>query len=64
MLNWIHFQDYNINTYGSFLLVMLHVGVCCAVVSVPCSLVPGGPLGCRVFNVLSLYQMCPGLYQN
>ena len=24
---------------GSFLLVMLHVGVCCAVVSVPCSLV-------------------------
>ena len=23
---------------GSFLLVMLHVGVCCAVVSVPCSL--------------------------
>ena len=24
---------------GSFLLVMLHVGVCCAVVYVPCSLV-------------------------
>ena len=24
---------------GSFLLVMLHVGVCCDVVSVPCSLV-------------------------
>ena len=24
---------------GSFLLVMRHVGVCCAVVSVPCSLV-------------------------
>ena len=24
---------------GRFLLVMLHVGVCCAVVSVPCSLV-------------------------
>ena len=24
---------------GSFLLVMLHIGVCCAVVSVPCSLV-------------------------
>ena len=23
---------------GSFLLVMLHVGVCCAVASVPCSL--------------------------
>ena len=26
------------NNYGSFLLVMLHVGVFCAVVSVPCSL--------------------------
>ena len=24
---------------GAFLLVMLHVGVCCVVVSVPCSLV-------------------------
>ena len=39
---------------GSYLLVMFHVGVCCAVVFVPCSLVVGHllgkdfPHGCRV----------------
>ena len=49
-------------------LVMLHVGVCCAVVSVPCSLVVICQeradllaVVCVVFSyVLSLSQMFPG----
>ena len=57
---------------GSFLLVMHHVGVCCAVVSVPCSLVAicleAADLlafACVVFScVLSLSQMCPSPHQN
>ena len=63
---------FNKGICGSFLLVMLHVGVCCAVVSVPCCLV----VTCweRVdllaveyvvfFSALSLFQMCPGPLQN
>ena len=50
---------------GSFLVVMLHVGVCCTVVSVPCSLVVTCweradllAVVCVVFScVLSLSQM-------
>ena len=50
---------------GSILLVMLHVGVCCAVVSVPCSLVVtfwerADVLAVVFVVVLSLSQMCPG----
>ena len=57
---------------GSFLLVMLHVGVCCAVVSIPRNLV----VACWemadllavvyvVFScVLSLSQMCSCPHQN
>ena len=54
-----------------FLLLMLHVGLCCAVVSVPCSIVVTC-LGradllavmCVVIScVLSLSKMCPGPYQ-
>ena len=51
---------------GSFLLVMLHVGVCCANVSVTCSRVVicwerADLLAvCRVCCVLSHSQMCPG----
>ena len=49
------------------MLVMLHVGVCCDVVSVPCSLVVTCweradllAVVCGVFSrVLSLFQMCP-----
>ena len=54
------------------LLVMIHVGVCCAAVSVPCSLVVtcwkrAGLLAvvCVVFScVLSLFQMFPGPHPN
>ena len=57
---------------GSFLLVMLHVGVRCAVMSVPCSLVVTCwekadllAVACVVFPcVLSLSQMCPGPHQS
>ena len=51
---------------------MLHVGVCCAVLSVPCSLVVTCwektdllAVVCVLFSfVLSLSQMCPGPNQN
>ena len=51
---------------------MLHVGVCCVVVSVPCSPVVTCweradllAVVCVVFScVLSLFQMCPGPHQN
>ena len=51
-----------------FLLFMLHVGVCFAVVTVPCSLVvtcwEGADLLAVVIVVFfSLYQMCPGPHQ-
>ena len=57
---------------GSFLLVMLHVGVCCAVVSVPCSLVVTSwemadllAVVCVVFScVLSLSQLLSGPHWN
>ena len=54
---------------GSVLLVVLRVGVCCTVVSFPCSLVVtcweradllAVVLGC----VLSLSKMCSGPHQN
>ena len=54
------------------MLVMLHVSVCCAVVSVPCSLVVHCwerayllAVVCVVIScLLSLSQMCPGPHQN
>ena len=57
---------------GSFLLVISHVGVCCAVVSVPCSLAVTCwemadllAVVCVVFScVLCLSQMFPGPHQN
>ena len=53
---------------GRFLLVMLHVGVCCNVESVLCSLVitcwERADLLTVVYCVLSLSQMCPGPHQN
>ena len=50
-------------------MVMPHVGVCCAVVSVPCSLVVtrwerADLLVARVCCALSLSQMCLGPHHN
>ena len=54
---------------GAFLLIMLHVGVCCAVVSVPCSLVVACLEGLASWLLcllcfLSLSQICSGPQQN
>ena len=42
------------------MLVMLHVGVCCNVLSVPCSLLVTYWERAALLAVLSLSQMCPG----
>ena len=64
-----HFTDHPKAVFlcGSFLLVMLHVDVCCAVASVPCSLWSPAGKGLTSWLLcvlcLSLSQMCPSLHR-